>query len=469
VSGALAGIVAWVGWLSVSPALGFPTLGPAAMLNRVFVPREDPGSWLGWALLSIGLASAALLYFAAAYRGRLRPSIASGLVYGAICWLITGAIVMPILGLAAPSAAATAPAALTPPDPMHGSFMMLHLGVGAPIAALVAWLIFGAVLGATSGQPPRDRSVRELVASWRERASDPRTLLRPALGAISIVVLVAVGVIVLRLNSAAADASVASTRTLATEPAQSLPKGVDFFSIIELTQAPGATLGPHVHPYAGLAYSLKGVATVSFSDGRSIRVGPGEVGLIGTQAAHSHVNTDDRLLSAELAILIIALAAVVCLIWLRPAWRDGRLLPIALVLLLGAGALGTFNPWSNDWLFLSVRPVASRGAAMPLPTSSRIYESPDLGALPGSYVQTLEEITVVPGAAEAADIGSSGAAVLLVLDGHIDVQSAGGSSIELDARRATLVQPGSSTRVTTAGDRPAHVLKFALTPVPAGT
>src|SRR3982074_1711125 len=65
-SGAVAGVVAWVGWLTICPALGFPTLATAAMLNRVFVPREDPGSWLGWALLLIGLVSAVLLYLVAA-------------------------------------------------------------------------------------------------------------------------------------------------------------------------------------------------------------------------------------------------------------------------------------------------------------------------------------------------------------------------------------------------------------------
>jgi hypothetical protein len=100
--GGLAGIAAWIGWLTVCPALGFPTLATAPMFNRVVVPAEDPGFWLGWALLLIGLASAALLYLAAADRGRLRPSIASGLGYGAICWVFAGAVVMPLLGIAAP-------------------------------------------------------------------------------------------------------------------------------------------------------------------------------------------------------------------------------------------------------------------------------------------------------------------------------------------------------------------------------
>ena len=450
--GGLAGIAAWIGWLTVCPALGFPTLATAPMFNRVVVPAEDPGFWLGWALLLIGLASAALLYLAAADRGRLRPSIASGLGYGAICWVFAGAVVMPLLGLAFPSAAASTPAALTPPDPMHGSFMMLHLGVAAPIAALVAWLMFGAVLGATSGS----------------RTNDPPTPQRLALGAgVAIVSLLAVGLVGLRLNAPPAGSSVTATRILATEPAQALPKGADFFSILELAQPPGATLGPHAHPYSGFAYSLKGVATITFDDGRGTRVGPGDVGFIATQAAHSHSNADDRVLSAALALLIVALAAAVCLIWLRPAWRDGGLLPIALVLLIAAGAFGTLNPWSNDWVFLSVRSVAIRGAPMPLPTASRVYESPDLGALPGTYVQTLDEITLAPGAV-VADVGSAGAAVLLALDGRVDVQPAGGSENQIGAREATVLQPGAQVRLASVGDQPAHLLRLSVTPASPG-
>lgn len=365
---------------------------------------------------------------------------------------------MPVLGLAFPSATATASAALNPPDPMHGSFMMLHLGVGAPIAALVAWLMFGAVLGATAGSPSRDSSLR-----------DPRTRRMLVLGAaISIVVILGFGLIGLRLNARPAGPSLTATRTLATEPAQAMPKGVDYFSILELSQAPGAALGPHAHPYAGFAYALKGAATIAFDDGPTIRVGAGDVGFIGTQAAHTHRNADDRVPSAALALLIVALAAAVCLIWLRPGRRDGRLLPVALVVLIAAGALGTANPWSNDWLFLSVRAVSGRGAPMPLPTASRLYESSDIGVLPpGPYVQTLEEITVAPGEA-AADVGSAGVAVLFVVDGRVEVRSAGGSPIQIGARGATLLQPAASVRASDVGDGPAHVLKFSVTPAPPG-
>lgn len=455
VSGALAGVIAWIGWLAICPALGFPTLATAAMLNRVLVPREDPGYWLGWALLLIGLASAALLYVAAADRGRLRPSIASGAVYGAICWLVAGAVVMPLLGLAIPSVAATTPPALTPPDPMRGSFMMLHLGVAAPIAALVAWLLFGAVIGATS-------SSGQSYPSWRR----PRTLRTLVLvGAISMVMLVALGFVITRFNATQTGSASTVTRILAKGPVEALPKGVDFFSIIELPQAPGATLGPHAH-VPGFAYSLKGVETIAFDAGQTIRVAPDEAGFMGTQAAHSHLNADDRVPAAVLAILIVALAGLVCLVSFRPARFDRRLLPAGLVMLIAAGAFGTWNPWSNDWLFLSVRPVAARGGPMPLPTASRSYESPDLAALPpGPYVGTLEEITVAPGV-PAADVGSTGMAVLFVLDGRVEVQPAGGSSIQIGARGGTLLQPGTAVRLTDLGDRPARVLKFSVTQAP---
>jgi quercetin dioxygenase-like cupin family protein len=283
-----------------------------------------------------------------------------------------------------------------------------------------------------------------------------------------IVGILAIGLVVVRLNATPAGPSLTGTKTLATEPMQAMPLGTDFFSVLELSQAPGATLGPHAHSYSGFAYGLKGVATIAFGDGRTTRVASGEVGFIGLQAAHSHRNADDRLPSAALALLIVALAVVVCLIWFRPARRDERLLPVALVLLIGAGALGTVNPWSNDWLFFSVRAASGRGAPMPLPTASRTYESPDIGPiLPGRYVETMEEITVAPAGA-TADVGSAGSALLFVLDGQVDVQPAGGSSIQLGTHGAAVLHPGASAQVINSGDQPAHLIKFAVTAAPPG-
>jgi hypothetical protein len=46
--GIIGAVIAWLGWFQIAPVLGFPTIGPAAMLNRVFVPKSDPGVWAGW-------------------------------------------------------------------------------------------------------------------------------------------------------------------------------------------------------------------------------------------------------------------------------------------------------------------------------------------------------------------------------------------------------------------------------------
>jgi hypothetical protein len=43
---------------------------------------------------------------------------------------------------------------------MRETFMMLHLGILAPIGALIAWLLFGGLLGATS-------SIRRRVGARR--------------------------------------------------------------------------------------------------------------------------------------------------------------------------------------------------------------------------------------------------------------------------------------------------------------
>ena len=141
------------------------------------------------------------------------------------------------------------------------------------------------------------------------------------------------------------------------------------------------------------------------------------------------------------------------------------MLPAVLILLIAAGVVGTMDPWSNDWVFLSIRGVAQRGGVMPLPTASRVYESADLGTLPGRWVQTLEEITLAPSGG-ATDIASPGHTLVLVLDGRADMQSPGGPSSTLDAREATLLEPGASARLTNAGNGPARLLSFEITPAP---
>jgi len=154
--GAAAAVLAWAGWLAICPALGFPILGTAAMLNRAFfkqIPEagHQPNFWIGWAILIAGLAGAIALFFILERRRLVRAGIRTGLIYGVLLWLVVGAVVMPVFGIfeaKPPSAPGFQPA-----DPMQATFMMYTLGPLAALAALIAWLLFGAILGATWGVP----------------------------------------------------------------------------------------------------------------------------------------------------------------------------------------------------------------------------------------------------------------------------------------------------------------------------
>ncbi len=156
VVGGVAAIVTWLGWLALAPALGLPTLATAAMLNRDVASHENPGYWLGWLILLLGLAAAVGVYVLVTSR-LLRPKVWMGVLYGLVLWLVAGAVVMPILAWGAPSfppppplPPGAPPLPPPPPDPMHASFMMLDFSNWAPVCAAVAWLLFGAILGATS-------------------------------------------------------------------------------------------------------------------------------------------------------------------------------------------------------------------------------------------------------------------------------------------------------------------------------
>jgi hypothetical protein len=163
--GAAAAVLAWVGWLAICPALGFPILGTAAMINRAFfkqIPEagHQPNFWIGWTLLIAGLAGAIALFFGLERRRLMRASIRTGVIYGVLLWLVVGAVVMPVFGLfeAKPPAAP----GFQPADPMQATFMMYSLGPLAPAAALIAWLLFGAVLGATWSVPGKRDSATVL-------------------------------------------------------------------------------------------------------------------------------------------------------------------------------------------------------------------------------------------------------------------------------------------------------------------
>jgi hypothetical protein len=116
-------VVAWLGWFQIAPALGFPTIGPAAMLNRVFVPKSDPGVWVGWVLLVVGLVAVAALYSLAAAGGWFRPGPVSGLLFGLAAWANRrngrDGDHRPHLSAGTHTTGSSGPTLPTTPDPMH--------------------------------------------------------------------------------------------------------------------------------------------------------------------------------------------------------------------------------------------------------------------------------------------------------------------------------------------------------------
>lgn len=149
--GAAAAVLTWLGWLTICPALGFPILATAPMINRAMFKRipeagHEPDFWLGWIILIAGLLGAVGLFFALERVRLVCVSIRTGVIYGAAIWLFSGLVVMPLLGLIEP---AIPVAANQLADPMQATVMMYTLGPLAAAAALIAWVLFGAILGAS--------------------------------------------------------------------------------------------------------------------------------------------------------------------------------------------------------------------------------------------------------------------------------------------------------------------------------
>jgi quercetin dioxygenase-like cupin family protein len=449
-------VIAWLGWFEIASALGFPTMGPAAMLNRVFVPKSNPGVWLGWVVLVLGLLGVVALYLLSAARGWFRPGPVSGLLFGLAAWAIVGAVVMVVMGRISPPApvppAPPGPPLPTTPDPMHATFMMLHLGALAPVEALAAWLLLGAVVGAVSVPIERDEEIR--AARRRVHPGAAQTM-----GFLALAVTLG-GFFVAHHGSAGAQEG-AETRVLATGQTNALPEGAVFVSVVELPQASGATLGPHAH-VPGFAYVLKGQETIAFPGGPTMELNPGQGGFMGGLVVHSHENRKDRAPAALLAAGLIALGLVMLALSLIKVATQRATMAALTGLLIVAGAVALWNPWANGWLFIGVRPVAARGGVMPLPNASRTYESPDLeGLSPGPYTESLRSITVPAGGLATVE-REPGAEMLLVLSGQAEVRLNGGSPISLETSQAALAQQGASVQISNPGDEDLNLLSFSV-------
>ncbi len=168
VSTAVVAVLAWIGWFALAPAIGFPEISPAAVINTAITDTADPRAATGWIVVVVGLIIAAAAYVFAA--GSLVPrGIASGLLYGALLWLVVGAIIMPLLGLLSGPEFSSAMSSAPMMTPMEPTFMMAGRGFLAPIEALIGWLTFGAILGASkrssAGEAAQGGGSRTLVGA----------------------------------------------------------------------------------------------------------------------------------------------------------------------------------------------------------------------------------------------------------------------------------------------------------------
>jgi quercetin dioxygenase-like cupin family protein len=386
-------IATQLGWLQLAPAFGLPVTAPAGMLDRIFGAGRETGP-IGWASLLLGMGAFVAVYFLVVERRARWPAAPFAFAIGA--WLLAGAVVMPVVGALQ---GAPAPGA-APNDPMRASFFMLDLGLGAAAEALVGWLLLGAVLAAGMVLKVSPRSLSLAVGAAALAAVG--ALAAPALAA------------------RAESGGVVEGRVAA------LPAGPVFISVLELPQPPGAVLGPHRH-VAGFVVGLSGTATMALA-GSVVNVGTGDAFFTADNELHDHANRAAVPFGIALALLTLGLA--IALVLLR-----GRRPALALMAaLLVAATVATVNPLMNHWYFIAVRPVAARGAVMPVPAGHRTYESENLtGIASPPYLQRLTNRRLRPG----ESVRVMGPAAIVLLDG--------GASIVADARTARLSAQSGAT------------------------
>lgn len=126
-----------------APMMGLPKMDIATMLGTMFLASPGPAFWLG---MMIHFMMGTLL-FPAVYRFVLQPGGGSGThlgaLWGFILWGVANLMVMPMMG-------GIHPMVKSGMMPAPG-FLMLKLGVMAPVGSLIGHLVYGALLGKLAG------------------------------------------------------------------------------------------------------------------------------------------------------------------------------------------------------------------------------------------------------------------------------------------------------------------------------
>jgi quercetin dioxygenase-like cupin family protein len=326
---------------------------------------------------------------------------------------------MPLIGVAQGSPPSSDPLA------MHANFFMLNLGPGAAAEALIAWLLFGAVL-----------------AGGRNLQVAPKAFgLAVGASALAAAIALSVPALVARTNS----------NTVVEGRVPSLPSGPAFISVLELPQPPGAVLAPHPPHIGGFVLDVSGTATMAVKGTGVIDVGPGDAVFLVLNVVHDHENRAAVPLAIGLALVLLGLT-----VWLVASRGRGPAFLLIAVLLVG-GTVATVDPLMNHWYFIGVRPAAMHGAGMPVPAAHRTFESQDLSGLGGSpYLERLTHRTL--GSGESVQI--KGPAAIVVLDGQASVTAAGRTT-DLSTGSGATIAAGDQASVR-AGSGSARVLALEL-------
>jgi mannose-6-phosphate isomerase-like protein (cupin superfamily) len=386
------------------------------MFDRLLGAHREAGL-AGWALLLVGELAVTAGYFLIV-EGRTHGPVAP-FAYAVGVWLVTGAVLMPLIGLLQGTPTVGDPLA------MHANFFMLNLGQGAAAEALIGWLLFGAVL-----------------AGGRNLQVTPKVF-GVAVGAAVLAGAVALSVpaLVARTNS----------NTVVEGRVPSLPAGPAFISVLELPQPPGAVLAPHPPHIGGFVLDVSGTATMAVKGTGVIDVGPGDAVFLVLNVVHDHENRAAVPLAIGFGLVLLGLT-----VWLVTSRGRGPAVLFIAALLVG-GTVATVDPLMNHWYFIGVRQAAMHGAGMPVPAAHRTFESQDLSGLGGSpYLERLTHRTL--GSGESFQF--NGPAAIVVLDGQASVTAAGRTT-DLSAGSGATIAAGDHASVR-AGSGSARVLVLEL-------
>ncbi len=137
-----AATVAMTALMYMAPMMGMPKMDIATMLGTMILASPGPAFWVG---MMIHFMMGTVL-FPAIYGFALQPSsngTGRGVAFGLVLWAAANLMVMPMMGVIHPMVKSG-----MMPAP---GFLMLNLGIMAPVGSLIGHLVYGALLGKLAG------------------------------------------------------------------------------------------------------------------------------------------------------------------------------------------------------------------------------------------------------------------------------------------------------------------------------